>query len=68
MKLRFNFLISFCPAERTQFQLPQQSQSHRTLLIAVKISKNDGIIASFLDISREYFVKNKAMLYQTKTS
>lgn len=31
MKLRFNFLISLCPAERTQFQLPQQSQSHRTL-------------------------------------
>ena len=31
MKLRSDFLTSFCPAERTQFQLPQQSQSHRTL-------------------------------------
>ena len=33
MKLRSDFLTSLCPAERTQFQLPQQSQSHRTLCV-----------------------------------
>ena len=31
MKLRSDFLTSFRPAERTQFQFSQQSQSHRTL-------------------------------------
>jgi len=33
MKLRSDFLTSSNPAERTQFQLPQQSQSHRTLAV-----------------------------------